>query len=169
MGVQAAFIVLLMFVAAVEAQKGGVTVWRGNVTMTCPEKGKWSDGKQIIKNDSNTLEVEFKGVAQYVCVYKEGDTEKIYSFYVRGKACKNCYEVDGYLFLLVILVDVIVTAVVMRMVYVCFKKKQPDVIYDAPPRVRRSRPRQEQSSAYESLNPSTQATETYSAVVHKTG
>ncbi|XP_014836252.1 PREDICTED: T-cell surface glycoprotein CD3 epsilon chain-like [Poecilia mexicana] len=168
MGVQVMFVVLFMFLATVESLKGGVSFWRDKVTLTCPGNGTWTNkmDKENALKPGETHEFKFKGQAQYYCEYGE---EKIkYSFFVKGKACENCFEVDGFLFMLVILVDVIGTAVLMRIIYVYTKKKHPNVPIQ-PPRARRTRPQGDQSSAYESLNPNTQATETYSTVVHRTG
>ncbi|MEQ2290803.1 hypothetical protein AMECASPLE_006703 [Ameca splendens] len=170
MGVQAVWLVLLLFVVRVETQKGGVTFWGGTVTLTCPENGTWTGLPKPEPSTSKTHEFQYKGQAQYVCAYQantEGEEQK-YLFYVKGKACENCFEVDGFLFMLVILIDVIVTAIVMRIIYVCTKKKSPDPP-PQPQRARGSRPGPDQSSAYESLNPNTQSTLTYSTVVHRTG
>uniref|UniRef100_A0A3Q2PMI8 TYRO protein tyrosine kinase-binding protein n=1 Tax=Fundulus heteroclitus TaxID=8078 RepID=A0A3Q2PMI8_FUNHE len=45
-------------------------------------------------------------------------------------ACENCFELDGYVLMLVILVDVIGTAILMRIIYVCNKGKRR---YAPPP------------------------------------
>ncbi|XP_008424838.1 T-cell surface glycoprotein CD3 epsilon chain-like [Poecilia reticulata] len=169
MGVQVMFVVLFMFLATAESQKGGVSFWRNKVTLSCPENGTWTNKmEKATLGAATTYEFIFKGQAQYYCEYESEGEKFKYSFFVKGKACENCFEVDGFLFMLVILVDVIGTAVVMRIIYVCTKRKHPNVPIQ-PPRARRTRPQGDQSSAYESLNTNTQATETYSAVVHRTG
>ncbi|XP_027901550.1 uncharacterized protein LOC114162006 [Xiphophorus couchianus] len=151
MGVQVMFVVLFMFLATVESQKGGVSFWRDKVTLTCPQNGTWKNNMEN-KNalePGETHEFHFKGQAQYYCEYDNNEEEKIkYYFFVKGKACENCFEVDGFLFLLVILVDVIGTAVMMRIIYVCTKRKHPNAPLQ-PPRTRRTRPQADQSSAYE--------------------
>lgn len=165
MGVQAVFVVLLMFVVTAQSKIGKVSFWGDTVTLTCPGEGTWLDTAD--KNKTDTRSIQFTGKAQYVCEYESEDSGTIkYLFYVKGKACKNCFEVDGLTFLLVILVDVIGTGILMRIIYVCTKKKQPNVPIQ-PPRARGPRQRADQSSAYEPLNPNTQATETYTTVVHK--
>ncbi|XP_043974813.1 T-cell surface glycoprotein CD3 epsilon chain-like [Gambusia affinis] len=171
MGVQVMFIVLFMFLATVESQKGGISFWRDQVTLTCPENGTWTNNKENENalGSGKTYEFHFKGQSQHYCEYDndEGGKTKYY-FFVKGKACKNCFEVDGFLFMLVILVDVIGTAVVMRIIYVCTKKKHTNVPLQTS-RARRTRLQGDQSSAYESLNSNTQKTETYSTLVHRTG
>ncbi|XP_054884061.1 uncharacterized protein LOC129358861 [Poeciliopsis prolifica] len=150
MGIQVMFVVLFMFLATVESQKGGVSFWRNKVTLTCPQNGTWinkMDAKTLLE-PGVTYEFNYKGQAQYYCEY-DNEEEKIkYDFFVKGKACDNCFEVDGLLFMLVILVDVIGTAVVMRIIYVCTKRKHPNAPLQ-PPRTRRTRPQADQSSAYE--------------------
>ncbi|MEQ2184110.1 hypothetical protein GOODEAATRI_004558, partial [Goodea atripinnis] len=148
MGVQAVWLVLLLFVVHVETQKGGVTFWRGTVTLTCPENGTWTGLPKPEPSTSKTHEFQYKGQAQYVCAYQADEEEQKYLFYVKGKACENCFEMDGFLFMLVILIDVIGTAIVMRIIYVCTKKKSPDPP-PQPQRARGSRPGPDQSSAYE--------------------
>ncbi|XP_036005991.1 T-cell surface glycoprotein CD3 epsilon chain [Fundulus heteroclitus] len=172
MAVQVVFVVLLLSVAAVETQtvKGAVTIWRDQVTLSFPREGKWIEhGKTEEISSNDTLTIPFKGKAHYFYEYSddEGSNQK-YQFYVKGNACENCFELDGYVLMLVILVDVIGTAILMRIIYVCNKGKRR---YAPPPPqpARRRGPRPDQSSAYESLNPNTQATETYSTVVHRTG
>uniref|UniRef100_A0A3Q2PMG6 CD3 gamma/delta subunit Ig-like domain-containing protein n=1 Tax=Fundulus heteroclitus TaxID=8078 RepID=A0A3Q2PMG6_FUNHE len=132
MAVQVVFVVLLLSVAAVETQTGAVTIWRDQVTLSFPREGKWKEhGKTEEISSNDTLTIPFKGKAHYFYEYSddEGNNQK-YQFYVKGNACENCFELDGYVLMLVILVDVIGTAILMRIIYVCNKGKRR---YAPPP------------------------------------
>ncbi|XP_010784495.1 T-cell surface glycoprotein CD3 epsilon chain [Notothenia coriiceps] len=119
MCVRAALAVLLLFIATVEADEGGVTFWGEEFTMTCPEEGKFfKEGKELTEEKhKHTLKYDDKGL--YHCAYGENK----YYFYVRGKTCTNCFEVDANLFGLAIAADVVGTLIVMIIIYRCTKKK----------------------------------------------
>ncbi|XP_037534447.1 T-cell surface glycoprotein CD3 epsilon chain-like [Nematolebias whitei] len=168
MGVEAAFVVVLMFSATVKTESA---FWRDKVTLTCPSDGIWYDSETKVQSPTTatTFEFVYQHKAQYYCEYKKTEsddtfTKRMYYFYVKGKACENCFEVDGFLFMLVIIVDLIGTSVLMIIVYSCTKKKSPD---------QRSQSRSKSggrappvpAADYEQLNPNSESTETYSAVV----
>ncbi|TKS81351.1 T-cell surface glycoprotein CD3 epsilon chain [Collichthys lucidus] len=132
MASQAPFVVvlLLLFLATVKAQtnKGGVTFLRKDFTMTCPEAGTW-----YYKHEKTTDPVKSrltitygndkKGL--YHCEYDSDSDMKKYYFFVQGKVCENCFELDAFLFGVVIVMDVALTAVVMIIIFMCTKKKNP--------------------------------------------
>uniref|UniRef100_A0A8C6M7C5 CD3 gamma/delta subunit Ig-like domain-containing protein n=1 Tax=Nothobranchius furzeri TaxID=105023 RepID=A0A8C6M7C5_NOTFU len=128
MGVRAVFVVLLLLEATVEAHSGDVAFWRDKVTLTCPGIATWFEGENKVNSSTNsnlTLEFEYKRLSQYSCEYEEHGLVRKCHFFVKGKACPNCFEVDGFLFMLVIMVDVIGTAVLMMTIYKCTKKRRP--------------------------------------------
>ncbi|XP_017286102.1 T-cell surface glycoprotein CD3 epsilon chain-like [Kryptolebias marmoratus] len=158
-GVQVVLIVVLMFEASAQ---GEATFWRKQVTLTCPEEGQWfNDGKEVNTNILQTYEFEYQQQAEYSCVYSDN---KKYYFFVKGRACENCFEVDGRLFMLAIIVDLIGTSVLMMVVYSCTKKKVPDRPSQSRS-ARGGRASSAPSADYEQLNRGAEGTETYSAVV----
>ncbi|KAK5904508.1 hypothetical protein CesoFtcFv8_006062 [Champsocephalus esox] len=165
MCVRAALAVLLLFIATVEAGKGGVTFWREEFTMTCPEgediyKGNVKDPSKEVDIQLNTLKYSDTSKGLYHC---KGGT---YYFYVRGKTCTNCFEVDATLFGLAIAADVVGTLVVMIIIYRCTKKKSsagPPQTSQAPARTGGRAPAVP-SPDYEPLNPQTRSDDHYSMV-----
>ncbi|XP_045930542.1 T-cell surface glycoprotein CD3 epsilon chain-like isoform X1 [Micropterus dolomieu] len=164
MGVQAVLAVLLLFTAIVKAQEGGVTFWRNTFTMTCPKEGTWH-GESL--NNSETKEQTMtltygNDMKEFYCTY--GDTK--YYFYVKGKACDNCYELDAMLFWLAITVDVIGTVLVMMIIYRCTKQKSSTGLTPAskPPARQGGRAPPVPSPDYELLNPRTISQDAYSVV-----
>ncbi|XP_070399391.1 T-cell surface glycoprotein CD3 epsilon chain-like [Nothobranchius furzeri] len=173
MGVRAVFVVLLLLEATVEAHsgKGDVAFWRDKVTLTCPGIATWFEGENKVNSSTNsnlTLEFEYKRLSQYSCEYEEHGLVRKCHFFVKGKACPNCFEVDGFLFMLVIMVDVIGTAVLMMTIYKCTKKRRP-AGPPPPPRFRCDEILYLVLALLQSLNPNTVSLETYSTVVHRTG
>lgn len=183
MGVQAVLaVVLLLFTATVKAQ-GGVSFWKTDVTMTCPGSGKWFEKDEELKNpptegnDQKTSLVQneytftYNGKATYRCEYQPDENapdKKEYYFYVEGKVCEHCYEVDASLIALVIVMDLVGTALLMLIIFTFTKTKNsagPAVSSRAPAR---SGGRAAGASEYESLNPQTRSQGTY-AVVNRTG
>ncbi|KAI9541287.1 hypothetical protein NQZ68_031615 [Dissostichus eleginoides] len=160
MCVRAALAVLL-FIATVEADKGGVTFWGEEFTMTCPEKGIfYKEGNISTEAKQHTLKYDDKGL--YHCKYKD---EKYY-FYVRGKTCVNCFELDATLFGLVIAADVVGTVIMMIIIYRCTKKKSsagPTQTSKAPARTGGRAPAVP-SPDYEPLNLHTRSQDPYSVV-----
>nr|ARA90651.1 CD3 epsilon [Epinephelus coioides] len=144
MGVRATLAVLLLFIATVEAGdgKGGVEFWREEFRMTCPQTGTWykKNGEPSLETEKDYLKLTYDGKnkGSFYCEYGEGKTDKTkYYFYVKGKACENCFELDGRLFGLVIVVDMLGTAGLMIFIFSCTKKKssaQPSHTSKAPAR-----------------------------------
>nr|XP_046244521.1 T-cell surface glycoprotein CD3 epsilon chain-like [Scatophagus argus] len=169
MGVRAAIAVLLLFIAPVKADP--VTFSGKKVTLTCPENGtSWYEKGEKRPETGKELKIQYendkKGI--YHCDYDETvtGTKQHYYFYVQGKACENCFELDGLLLLLVIIVDVFVTGFLMAIIYRCTKKRGsagPVHTSRGPARsVARGPP--VPSPDYESLNPHTLSQDTYSAM-----
>ncbi|XP_018543136.1 T-cell surface glycoprotein CD3 epsilon chain [Lates calcarifer] len=168
MGVQVVLAVLVLFVATVN---GNVSFWRKKFTMSCPEKGEWynDENKNLTSDQTVTHEMEYNSGTRglYYCLY--GSDEKYY-FYVKGKVCENCFELDPTVFAMVIVVDVLMTSIVMMIIYNCTKKKS-SAAPTQPPRAP-ARPAGRgppvPSPDYEHLNPNTRSQDTYS-VVNRTG
>nr|ARD07918.1 CD3 epsilon [Dicentrarchus labrax] len=171
MGVQVVLVVLL-FIGPLKADEGGVKFWRTIVTLTCPGEGDWfnKDGKNISSSES-TYEFKYENDKKgpYHCKY-EDDKDYTYYFYVQGKVCENCFELDAYLFLIAIIADVTITAVVMMIIFKYTKKKSSAGLNHTPKLPARSAARSQpaSSSDYEQLNQRTRSQETYS-VVNRTG
>lgn len=174
MAVPAVFVVLLMFATAVKTQEPAV-FQNKKVILNCPENGKWFKGiKEEITTKQPSWDFPFQP-GQYSCKYdKKTDNDKPveveYKFYVKGRVCENCFEMDAKFFVVIIVADLIGTAVVMMIIYKCSKKKssdKPPPIAKPPPRTG-NRPGHGPSE-YESLNPNTRATDTYSTVVNNSG
>ncbi|XP_034724052.1 T-cell surface glycoprotein CD3 epsilon chain-like [Etheostoma cragini] len=136
MGVRATLAVLLLFIATVKAAEGGVEFWRKKFTMTCPESGNWfRKGKEVeaerLEKNQISIQRNYDGNSNdlYYCQFDiEGDgseskKEKKYYFYVKGKVCGNCFELESFVVGLAIVVDVLGTAFVMMVIYMCTKKK----------------------------------------------
>lgn len=176
MGVQAVLAVLLFTIGTVKAAEGGVSFWRENFIMTCPEEGAWYkiDGNNITYKDSKTHELEYNGTNKggYYCEYiKNGESaSQKYSFYVQGKACENCFEMEASFLMLAIIVDVVMTGFVMMIIYRCTKKKSSAAPHSskAPPARSGGRAPPVPSPDYEQLNPQTRGQDTYS-LLNRTG
>ncbi|XP_077397484.1 T-cell surface glycoprotein CD3 epsilon chain-like [Festucalex cinctus] len=110
----------LLIISAVEATTGGVTFWRDNFTMTCPKNGNWFERGEPLHKSSNFLSLNGKNKGLYHCEYDSGIK---YYFYVEGKVCTNCFELDAVLFGVIIAADVSVTIILMILIYKCTKKK----------------------------------------------
>ncbi|XP_077467703.1 T-cell surface glycoprotein CD3 epsilon chain-like [Stigmatopora argus] len=112
---------LLMILSAVEAGTGAVSFWRNSFTLTCPENGIWFRAGSSVHNKNKTFEIIYdrKSKGLYHCEY--GEKTK-YFFYVEGKVCSNCFELDAILFALVIVADVSITLLLMLFIYKCTKK-----------------------------------------------
>ncbi|MEQ2255454.1 hypothetical protein ILYODFUR_014039 [Ilyodon furcidens] len=174
MAVQAVLIVLLMFATTVKTETGQATFFKKSVTLTCPEQGTWYKEDTKVQETRDLFTFPYESQVKYRCEYDntkdDGSTTKMkYYFYVKGKACDNCFELDAVFFLVIIFVDIIGTVVVMMIIYRCSKKKSSEV---PPPTIKQAHPRtghwapQDQSSHYELLNRNTQSTDTYSTVVN---
>ncbi|XP_047247412.1 T-cell surface glycoprotein CD3 epsilon chain-like [Girardinichthys multiradiatus] len=171
MAVQAVLIVLLMFATTVKTVTGQATFFKKDVTLTCPQDGTWHMEDTKVQDTGYSFTFPYESQVKYRCEYAKGDdstTTMKYYFYVKGKACDNCFELDAVFFLVIIFMDIIGTVVVMMIIYRCAKKKSSEV---PPPSIKQAHPRpghrapQDQFSHYDSLNPNTRS-ETYSTVVN---
>ncbi|XP_028321296.1 T-cell surface glycoprotein CD3 epsilon chain-like [Gouania willdenowi] len=161
--VQPVFIVLILFPAAVKTAQGNVEFWREDVTLTCPNEGQWFlNDVKVDNDDKDKLTFKYTGRVHYRCEF--ADSEK-YNFYVEGKTCENCFELDTHLLLAILVVNLTMTIGVMIIVYKCTKKKMSAVSTKAPAR---SGAPPTPSRDYEELMPHTRAKDTYS-VVNRTG
>ncbi|KAM3615799.1 uncharacterized protein V6R79_008046 [Siganus canaliculatus] len=178
MDVRAAFAVFLLFVATAKANTGGVSFWREVVTLTCPEEGLFQKAKTPVAptlqpGPTKTYKFQYnnKEKGLYQCKYNDiSNGEQIYYFYVQGKACSNCFELDATLFAVVIVADLSVTGLVMMIIFKCTKKKGPTGINQsnkAPSRSGGQGP-PVPSPDYEQLNVHTRSQDTYS-MVNRTG
>ncbi|CAL8343197.1 unnamed protein product [Arctogadus glacialis] len=115
-------LVCLLLSFARSEYTAGVSFWQKRFTMTCPEKGDWYKGDIKIVEDSETLEQEYNDTTKghYHCIYL---TDKYY-FYVKGKVCDNCYELDPVTVAVVIIADVLLTLGVILVVYVRARKRK---------------------------------------------
>ncbi|TNN01558.1 hypothetical protein fugu_010940 [Takifugu bimaculatus] len=111
-----------------EDKPGGVTFWGLTVTMTCPRNGKWfKEKKEVSEGPDYAFEYDNKK-ARYHCTYEN----KRYDFYVQGKVCENCFELDGGFWGMIIAADMFLTVVVMVMVYKCAKKRSSAALPRVP-------------------------------------
>ncbi|CAJ1066128.1 T-cell surface glycoprotein CD3 epsilon chain [Xyrichtys novacula] len=136
--------------------------------MSCPGKGSWfDDGKDItnaIENETYTVKYENSKTSQFYCVPKLGSGNIKYHFYVRGKGCEKCFELDAMVIGLAIIADVVITVVVMMIIYGCTKKNSSEgssKASSAHPRPGGRGP-PVPSPDYEHLNPRTRSQDPYS-------
>lgn len=179
--VKATFIVVLIFVSTVKTDQVAkaddrfeeVTFSKKDVIVKCKNSRKVYeiDGKDPVTQNGEH-KFEYKRPVLYMC--KSGE-ETPYLVYIKGRACENCFELKGTHFLLVILMDLIGTAIVMMIIYRCSKKKTsniPSKPTKTPPKTG-SRGPPVPSPDYESLNVLTRSSETYSTMntgmVNRTG
>ncbi|XP_061781558.1 T-cell surface glycoprotein CD3 epsilon chain-like [Nerophis lumbriciformis] len=115
----------LLITVAVAADQGGVSFWKESFKMKCPQDGKWFQGKSEVGPKSSSYTVDFDGNTKglYHCEYGAQMPSVKYYFYVEGKGCSHCFEMDGVVLGLVIAADVSVTATVMILIYWCVKKR----------------------------------------------
>ncbi|XP_037534446.1 T-cell surface glycoprotein CD3 epsilon chain-like [Nematolebias whitei] len=167
LGVQVVFAVVLITAAPVKADNGGATFRRKTVTLTCPESGDWFEDAKKLSNVATEYTFDYQHQGRYSCKYDD----KTYTFYVKGKVCDNCFELDGLFFMLVIVVDLTATSFLMMMIYSCSKKNTSD----APARTPKAPVKSGglgphvPSPDYESLNLNTLSADTYSTVVNRMG
>lgn len=171
MGVWATLTVLLLFIATVEAAEGGVDFWGKDFTMICPKNGTWfRKEKGDITHEGERYELQYEGKTKgwYRCEYQdEAKNAKVaYHFYVKGKACATCFELDAALVLLAIFGDVLGTAIVMVLIYKFTKKKSSAGLTHASkaPAQSGGRAPPVQSPHYEPLNTHTRSQDPYSFV-----
>ncbi|KAM9811526.1 T-cell surface glycoprotein CD3 epsilon chain-like [Syngnathus typhle] len=120
----ALFFCHLLILSAVEANTGGVLFWKEDITMTCPETGTWfkKGESEFTSNTSKSLTVEGYNKGLYYCKYNKNSDEIKYYFYVEGKVCANCFELDAKLFGIFIVADVSITIILMILIYKCTKR-----------------------------------------------
>lgn len=164
MSVRALLAVLLLFIAAVEAEP--VSFWLEDFYLECPESGEWfhKENKDL-KKPGKTYQDKY-GTAKKGRYYCQYDTDKKYYFYVQGKVCPDCVELDATFLMIAIIVDIIFTGVVMMIVFKCTKKRSSaEATHTSKPPVRSGgRGPPNQSSEYETLNQNTRSQGTYSVV-----
>lgn len=136
--------------------------------MKCPQNGTWFEKKnQLATGETLVLPYDNSKKGPYYCEYvAENDEKATYYFYVEGKVCENCFELDGKLFLIAIIGDAVMTAAVMYIIFKCTKKKGPaEVTHTSKPPARSGgRAQPASSSEYEQLNSHTRTVDTYSIV-----
>ncbi|XP_024113877.1 T-cell surface glycoprotein CD3 epsilon chain isoform X1 [Oryzias melastigma] len=169
MGVQIVLVVLILCAVTLGAQgdsKGDVQFKQNTVTLTCPE-GYTKRGPGLKNDDNNTYTFEYKKPVKYYC---ESGSKK-YFFYVKGKGCDNCFELEGWLLAAAIVGDVVMTTILIMIIYKCNKKKTTDepaqtIFPSAPPANYPPGPRGRHapSQTYEPLNPQTRHDGVYSKV-----
>lgn len=128
MGVQASLAVLVLIMGTITADEGDVSFWMVNFTLTCPKEGKWFyKGVELQNyngNKSYKVAYDARSKGLYHCEYIDVNTAGVkYYFYVEGKVCLNCFELDARFFAGVIAADMAGTAVLMAVVYRCTRKK----------------------------------------------
>ncbi|XP_022616275.1 T-cell surface glycoprotein CD3 epsilon chain isoform X2 [Seriola dumerili] len=184
MGVQSVLSILLLLVATVKAEE--VEFWREKFTMTCPGNGTWfkhsgdkTPAQSLAESTTYSIEYNSDNKGLYYCLFNVEDPDittdsntspKKYYFYVKGKVCANCFELDATLFGLVIIVDVVGTVFVMIIIYTYNKRKSPGGpthSSKAPARPGGQGPPVPPQD-YEQLNPRTRSHDTYS-IVNRTG
>ncbi|KAM7399656.1 hypothetical protein PAMP_018906 [Pampus punctatissimus] len=178
-GSQAVLAVLLLVMCTVKAENGDISFWRNNFKMICPEEGKWfKKGELIPEIEAKEYEVVYnastKGIyhCEYENEYDEYDdsgnsviSKKIvkYYFYVQGRVCENCFELDANLLTVAIVVDMVGTVLMMMIIYRCTKKKSSPAPHSgkAPARSGGRAP-PVPSPDYEQLNPHSRSQDPYS-------
>ncbi|XP_032364764.1 T-cell surface glycoprotein CD3 epsilon chain isoform X2 [Etheostoma spectabile] len=143
--------------------------------MTCPQSGNWfRKGKEVqakrLQDNEKSIQDDYDGNSNdlYYCEFhievdgSELNDKKKYYFYVKGKVCENCFELDSFVVGLAIVVDVLGTAFVMMVIYKYTKKKYSaglSQVSKAPARSAGHAP--PNPDTYEQLNPRTRAQEPY--------
>ncbi|KAJ8369036.1 hypothetical protein SKAU_G00090640 [Synaphobranchus kaupii] len=180
---KALFVFVFVFaLAAVECSEIGVAFSGLGFTMTCPIQGeatKWTSGQKTIETHENTLQLTYddttKGQHNCRSVIPDPDVQSgssVHYFYVQGKVCKNCYELDGALLMGFIFVDLLVTGGIITVIYTCARKKSASAPSPAPAsgRTARGSAPSVPDRDYEPLNLATRDTGTYAvAGVNRTG
>lgn len=121
-----AILAFALLVSATVEAGGSVSIWKDDVTVECPSDGSWwkMGSKESNLSPENSLthkyQLESSGdKSWYQCRYNDDD---VYNFYILAKSCKDCFELETWVFAVVILADVIGTAIIMTIVYKCSKK-----------------------------------------------
>ncbi|KAJ8280220.1 hypothetical protein GJAV_G00051980 [Gymnothorax javanicus] len=163
---------VFIFAFMVVACSGQVDFSGMEFTMTCPLEDdgngiKWGDAAKNEFGERKTVTYDEK-TKTYKCLAGE----KFYHFYVRGKVCENCVEVNGMLLMAMIIVDLLVTGGIIILIYNCAQRKSSSAPSPAPASGRPGRANAPSvpDRDYEPLNPATRDNATYAvAGVHKTG
>ncbi|XP_020358516.1 T-cell surface glycoprotein CD3 epsilon chain isoform X1 [Oncorhynchus kisutch] len=171
-GVYGGLVFLLLIVTTVEGNgKGYVSFWRTTVTMTCPGKGQWyEDTVQMEENGNKELTKNYdENKRVYHCVYDDEFKEKTnYQFYIKGKVCKDCYELNPPLVAGAIIGDLLVTGGVILIVYLRARKKSGPAAPQKPTSRSAGRgPPVVPSPDYEPLSLATRSRDIYAT--HRTG
>ncbi|KAM9441685.1 T-cell surface glycoprotein CD3 epsilon chain-like [Salvelinus alpinus] len=163
-------LVFLLIMTTVEG-KGDVSFWRNTVTMTCPGEGLWYEGtvQMEVKESEGFTENYDENKRVYYCVYTDGVNEKTnYQFYIKGKVCKDCYELNPTLVAGAIIGDLLVTGGVILIVYLRARKKSGPAAPQKPTSRSAGRgPPVVPSPDYEPLSVATRSRDIYAT--HRTG
>ncbi|XP_059930416.1 T-cell surface glycoprotein CD3 epsilon chain-like [Gadus macrocephalus] len=119
-------LVCLLLSFARSGDTAGVSFWKKSFTMTCPDVGDWyKEDIKIAANSEKLYIMEYNDTTKghYYCIHL---AEK-YHFYVKGKVCENCYELDPVKVAVVIIADVLLTLGVILVVYVRARKRKSAV------------------------------------------
>ncbi|XP_041732975.2 T-cell surface glycoprotein CD3 epsilon chain [Coregonus clupeaformis] len=170
-GINGGLVFLLLIMTTVEG-KGDVSFWKTTVTMTCPNNGIWYKGD--IKDETTRSEYVINNYDEnkkehYHCEYDdEIDQTRIYQFYIKGKVCENCFELDSTLVAWAIIGDLLVTGAVILIVYRCAQKKSGHAAPQKPTSHSAGRgPPVVPSPDYEPLSAATRSRDIYAT--HRTG
>uniref|UniRef100_A0A8C6TKH1 CD3 gamma/delta subunit Ig-like domain-containing protein n=1 Tax=Neogobius melanostomus TaxID=47308 RepID=A0A8C6TKH1_9GOBI len=154
----------LLIPVTVEAEvKGDVSFLRDNVTLTCPLEGvvEWFKGSKNVTDGATSATFTYK-YEERKDHYHCKNQDKTYHFYIQGKVCENCFELDALVFVVIIVADVIGTTVIMIIVYKCSKKTSGGPQKTPNP----TRPREDipLADTYEGLNPHTRSHDVYAGI-----
>lgn len=164
----------LLISATVEAEGGVSFVWMDEVTLTCPGSGEWllAKGSGVANNGTASHSYTYADNSKdhHQCKYKSESVMETYHFYIQGKACGRCIELDTWVFALVIVVDVVASIVVIAIVYKCCNKTS-----GRPQKKSKGRSREADiqlddctPSPYQALSPHTRSQDPYQ-VINRTG
>lgn len=164
-------VVAVLLTASVDANEDvdpGVEFSGKNFKMTCPKGGDWFHKGSRLSSGNLILEKPYDDTAKglYYCEYGTDPDKDKYYFYVQGRVCDNCFELEPYRMMAAIVVDVLLTLLVMLITYKCSQKRSSaPASYTsqaaAPPR---GRGPAVPSPDYEALDPRTSSHGTYSKV-----
>ncbi|XP_038817939.1 T-cell surface glycoprotein CD3 epsilon chain-like [Salvelinus namaycush] len=166
-GVYGGLVFLLLIMTTVEGE-GDVSFWRTTVTMTCPAKGLWYEGTvQMEQDEREKITKDYdENKRVYYCVY--GNEKTNYQFYIKGKVCKDCYELNPTLVAGAIIGDLLVTGGVILIVYLRARKKSGPAAPQKPTSRSAGRgPPVVPSPDYEPLSVATRSRDIYAT--HRTG
>ncbi|XP_051536065.1 T-cell surface glycoprotein CD3 epsilon chain [Myxocyprinus asiaticus] len=159
------FMILLITAAVIEVQCQGVEFKGKSAILTCSNEpeAEWyrttDDKPEKLQEKNITYEASAEGgivSGLYTC--KSGST-KIH-FYLKAKVCENCHELSGLMATGVIFSDLLLTAGVILIVYVCAQKNTSNTNQRAPNQRSRDAP-QPPNPDYARLNPKTVSKDVY--------